>query len=173
MSWENLIKGQGTFSWVIVLLILITLFLDNVWISLGENLCLSPLGLKGYKSQIKEVKRARTISRCLFYMYQSVHLVEVSVKGESTVFCFLSFRLYGSLMVLVIKTKIIINRGYYMAARRYEISLRKRVKYSQHEKRNFVSPSGHVMFYLLYKYQWNTKPFHWNSFFLRKARFIM
>ena len=97
-----MIKGQGTFSWVIVLLILITLFLDNVWISLGENLCLSPLGLRGYKSQIKEVKRARTISRCLFYMYQSVHLVEVSVKGESTVFCFLSFRLYGSLVVLVI-----------------------------------------------------------------------
>ena len=23
----------------------------------------------------------------------------------------------------------------------------------QHEKRNFVSPSGHVMFYLLYKHQ--------------------
>ena len=35
----------------------------------------------------------------------------------------------------------------------------------QHEKRNFVSPSGHVMFYLLYKHQWNTKPFHFNSFF--------
>ena len=34
----------------------------------------------------------------------------------------------------------------------------------QHEKRNFVSPSGHVMFYLLYKHQWNTKPFHFNSF---------
>ena len=27
-----------------------------------------------------------------------------------------------------------------------------------HEKRNFVSPSGHVMFYLLHKHQWNTKP---------------
>ena len=63
------------------------------------------------------------------------------------------------------------NRGYYMAAWRYEISLR--VKYFQHEKRNFVSPSGHVMFYLLYKHQWNTKSFLWNSFFLRKARFIM
>ena len=34
----------------------------------------------------------------------------------------------------------------------------------QHEKRNFVSPSGHVMFYLLYKHQWNTKPFHFGSF---------
>ena len=46
-------------------------------------------------------------------------------------------------------------------------------KIFQHEKRNFVSPSGHVMFYLLYNHQWNTKPFHWNSFILRKARFIM
>ena len=35
----------------------------------------------------------------------------------------------------------------------------------QHEKRNFVSPSGHVMFYLLYKHQWNAKPFHFNIFF--------
>ena len=26
------------------------------------------------------------------------------------------------------------------------------------EKRNFVSPSCHVMFYLLYKHQWSTKP---------------
>ena len=58
-----------------------------------------------------------------------------------------------------------------MAARRYEISLwvlkniRERVKYFfQHEKRNFISPSDHVMFYLLYKHQWNTKPFYLNSF---------
>ena len=47
-----------------------------------------------------------------------------------------------------------------MAARRYEISLqvlkniRERVKYFfQHEKRNFVSPNDHVIFYLLYKHQ--------------------
>ena len=33
----------------------------------------------------------------------------------------------------------------------------------QHEKRNFVSPSGHVIFYLLHKHQWTTKPFHFNS----------
>ena len=63
-----------------------------------------------------------------------------------------------------------------MAARRYEISLRvlknirERVKYFQHEKRNFVSPSVHVVFYLLHKHQWNTKPFHWNSFFPRKGK---
>ena len=52
-----------------------------------------------------------------------------------------------------------------MAARSYEISLRVVEKYFthslcsvmkyffQHEKRNFVSPSDHVMFYLLYKHQ--------------------
>ena len=37
ISCENLIKDQGIFSLVIILLILITLFLDNVWILLGEN----------------------------------------------------------------------------------------------------------------------------------------
>ena len=42
-----------------------------------------------------------------------------------------------------------------------------------HEKRNFVSPSGHVMLHLSYKHQWTTKPFHFNSFLVRKARFIM
>ena len=63
-----------------------------------------------------------------------------------------------------------------MAARRYEIYLRELKNISrvsaanewnifQHEKRNFVSPSGHVMFYLLYKHQWNAKPFHFNIFF--------
>ena len=52
-----------------------------------------------------------------------------------------------------------------MAMWRYEISLRvlknifmsersKQVKYFfQHEKRNFISPSNHAMFYLLYKHQ--------------------
>ena len=37
ISWENLIKDHGIFSLVIILLIPITLSLDNVWISLGEN----------------------------------------------------------------------------------------------------------------------------------------
>ena len=50
-----------------------------------------------------------------------------------------------------------------MDVRRYEISLRV-LKYFQHEKRNFVCPSGHVMFSLLYKHQWNTKPFQLNFF---------
>ena len=44
-------------------------------------------------------------------------------------------------------------RGYYMAARRYEISLRVLKYFFQHKKRNLVSPSDHVMFYLLYKHQ--------------------
>ena len=48
-----------------------------------------------------------------------------------------------------------------MVARRYEISLRVLKNIFHHERRNFVSPSGHVMFYLLYKHQRNTKPFHW------------
>ena len=42
-------------------------------------------------------------------------------------------------------------------------------KFFQYEKRNSISPSGHVMFYLLYKHQWNTKPFHSNSFLVWKA----
>ena len=47
MSWENLIKDQSIFSYVIILLILIASFHDNVRISLGGNCCWSPLGLKG------------------------------------------------------------------------------------------------------------------------------
>ena len=35
-------------------------------------------------------------------------------------------------------------------------------------KWDFVSPSGHVMFHLLYKHQWNTKPFHFNSFWCER-----
>ena len=67
-----------------------------------------------------------------------------------------------------------------MAVRRYEISLWvlkniSRVSAAnewnifQREKRNFVSPSGHVMFYLLYKHQWNAKPFHFNIFLAAKG----
>ena len=58
-----------------------------------------------------------------------------------------------------------------MATRRYKISLRVLKDFSlvrcahsrnifQHKKRNFVSPSGHVIFYLLYKHKRNTKSFH-------------
>ena len=44
ISWESLIKDQSIFSLVIISLILVTISLDNVWISLGENWCWSPLG---------------------------------------------------------------------------------------------------------------------------------
>ena len=37
----NLMKDQGIFSSVIILLILLTLSLENVWIMLGENRCWS------------------------------------------------------------------------------------------------------------------------------------
>ena len=47
ITWENLIKDQGIFPLVIILLILITLSLDNVWILLGENCFWSLLALKG------------------------------------------------------------------------------------------------------------------------------
>ena len=33
---------------------------------------------------------------------------------------------------------------------------------------NFVSPSGHVMFYLLYKHQRNTKAFHFNQYYTKR-----
>ena len=61
-----------------------------------------------------------------------------------------------------------LNRGYYMTAQRYKFDLRVLNNVSglspannwnsmfQHKKRNFISPSGHVIFYLLYKHQWNT-----------------
>ena len=51
-----------------------------------------------------------------------------------------------------------IDRGYHMAWI-WEISLPALKDFSQeskHKKWNFVSPSGHVIFYLLYKHQWNT-----------------
>ena len=65
----------------------------------------------------------------------------------------------------VFMTEYVAHRGYYMAVRRYEMQFSssvekyftsersERMKYLQHEERNFVSPSGYVMFYLLYKHQ--------------------
>ena len=47
ISWEDVIKDHDMLSLVIILLILITLSLDNVWILLGENWCWSLLALKG------------------------------------------------------------------------------------------------------------------------------
>jgi len=55
--------------------------------------------------------------------------------------------------------KKVVYGEYYMAVRIYEITHRV-FDIFQHEKRNFVFPSGHVIFYLLYKQQQNPKPFH-------------
>ena len=74
----------------------------------------------------------------------------------------------------------IINRGYYMATWRYKISLWvlkniSRVStmnawsiFSTREEK-FLSPSGHVVFYVLFKHQWSTNPFHLSSFFAVKG----
>ena len=40
------------------------------------------------------------------------------------------------------------------------------------EKRKFVSPSSHGMFYILYKHQWNTKPFHFNFFWCKRCNIL-
>ena len=42
-------KDQGIFFLVIILSVLLTLSLENVWIMLGENWCWSLLGLKGLR----------------------------------------------------------------------------------------------------------------------------
>ena len=62
------------------------------------------------------------------------------LKVEKTVVCFTD--VYWAIRR--------VNRAYFMAARRYEISLRVLKNIFEHEKINFVSLSGHVMFYLLY-----------------------
>ena len=41
----------------------------------------------------------------------------------------------------------VLHRGYYMAMQRYEISPRVLKNIFQHEKRNFVSPSNHLIFF--------------------------
>ena len=71
---------------------------------------------------------------------------------------------------------LLINRGYYMAAWRYEISLRvsKNISwvsaanewniFSTREEKFCISKRPCNV--LLYKHQWTTKPFHFNSFFV-------
>ena len=57
--------------------------------------------------------------------------------------------------------QMLINREYYMPARRYEFYLRMVNSIShyrvEHEKIKFISISEYVIFCLLYKHQWNTK----------------
>lgn len=61
---------------------------------------------------------------------------------------------------------VALYRGYYTAARRYEISLRVSKNISRmravKEKRNFLSPSDRVMFFsdLIYEHQWNNESFN-------------
>ena len=52
------------------------------------------------------------------------------------------------------------KKGYNMAARRYKISLRELKYIFQHQKRNFVSPTGHVMFCLLLIFNTDEIPNH-------------
>ena len=93
ISWENLIKHQGIFSFVIIFYILTTLSLDNVWTLLGENGCWSLLGLKGLSDEFLclhldrvstkvcafklKLKLIVTISHCLAY-----HAVQGSFNGS-------------------------------------------------------------------------------------------
>ena len=69
MSWENLIKDQGIFCLVIILLILITLYHDNAYILLGENWCLSLV----YTETVDSVFRA------LWLATQSVNILHYSL----------------------------------------------------------------------------------------------
>ena len=39
----------------------------------------------------------------------------------------------------------------------------------QHDSEIWYLQSGYVMFFLLYKHQWNTKPFHFNVLLLWKT----
>ena len=70
ISWENLIKDQGIFALVIILLTLIvtliTFSLANLWISSGENWCWSLLGLKGLNNSYIAIE---CDNNCLDGMY--------------------------------------------------------------------------------------------------------
>ena len=57
----------------------------------------------------------------------------------------------------------------FMAMQRYEISLQVLKIIFQHDSEIWYLQSGYVMFFLLYKHQWNTKPFHFNVLLLWKA----
>ena len=56
-------------------------------------------------------------------------------------------------------------RNFSLSVEKYFTSERsEREKYFSTWEEQFVSPSGHVIFYLLYKHQWNAKPFLLNIF---------
>ena len=70
-----MIKGHGIFSVMIILSILTTLSLDSVWILLGENCCLSLLGLKG----LRRLLTTREISRLEF---RGAHMSHINQKSD-------------------------------------------------------------------------------------------
>ena len=86
ISWENLIKHQGIFSFVIIFYILTTLSLDNVWTLLGENCCWSLLGLKGLsRLDLKKMYRLSFPGTKLMVCNDEVFVKWVSVEWGLTV----------------------------------------------------------------------------------------
>ena len=86
ISWENLIKHQGIFSFVIILYILTTLSLDNVWILLGENCCWSLLGLKGLNEPSLTMQRGKRIISGIQAQHRYSYCMQwFGVKSRSTV----------------------------------------------------------------------------------------
>ena len=57
ISWENLIKDQGSFSLVITLLIHIILSLDNVWILLGQKMANLAKNCQRLSKNLNEITR--------------------------------------------------------------------------------------------------------------------
>ena len=71
ISRENLMKDQGIFSLLIILLILITLSLENVWITLGEILCWSLLTRKRISATSQTwLAGVRSRLQCRLLVYQ-------------------------------------------------------------------------------------------------------
>ena len=76
ISWENLMKDQGIFSLLIILLILITLSLENVWITLGEILCWSLLTRKRISATSQTwLAGVRSRLQCRLLVYQQTKWV--------------------------------------------------------------------------------------------------
>ena len=64
-------------------------------------------------------------------------------------------------------------RGYYMPAHGYEFYLRVFNSIFEHENIKFISTSGHVIFCLLYRHQWNTrKTISWTNPFSAESCMI-
>ena len=81
------------------------------------------------------------LNKELFYSILFQYIEDIAWSRGDTKFLFECWKIFHSLAALT------------------------RERFFQHEKRNFVSPSDHVLFYLLYKHQWNAKPFYLNIFF--------